>query len=84
MVMYLLFVLFSSKGVINHIKNGVRMWNMIKCFISKVKRIAIETVCWKAKIRDWYYMSAINVQYNVQNCFNIKYIVNNKQNNETS
>ena len=73
----------SSKEV-KHIKNGMRMWNMMKCFVSEVKRVAIEKVCWKAKMKDWDYMSAINVWDNVQNYFNIKYMANNKRKKETS
>ena len=38
----------SSKEV-KHINNGMRMWNMMKCFMSKVKRVAIDKVCWKEK-----------------------------------
>ena len=34
---------------LKHIKNGTRMWNMVKCFISEFKRVGIEKVCWKAK-----------------------------------
>ena len=64
---------------VKHIKNGVRMWNMIKFFMSEVKRVAIEKVCWKTKMKDWDYMSAIDVWYNVQNYFNIKYMDNNKR-----
>ena len=36
----------SSKEV-KHIKNGMRMWNIMKCFMSEVKKVAIEKVCWK-------------------------------------
>ena len=32
---------FISKGV-KHIKNGMRMWNMMKFFVSEVKRVAID------------------------------------------
>ena len=44
----------------------------------EVKRVAIDKVCCKSKMKDWYYISAINVWDNVQNDFNIKYIANNK------
>ena len=54
------------------INNGMRMWNMIKCFMSKVKRVDIQKVYWRAKMNDCYYISAINVWDNVQNDFNIK------------
>ena len=40
--------------------------------MSEVKIVAIDKVCWKAKMKDWDYMSAINVWDNVQNDFNIK------------
>ena len=63
----------SSKEV-QHINNDMRMWNMTKCFMSEVKRVALDIVCWKYKIKDWYYMSRINVWDNVQNDFNIKYM----------
>ena len=46
---------------VKHIKNGVRMWNMIKFFISEVKRVDIDKLCWKSKMEDWVYLSAINV-----------------------
>ena len=68
----------SSKEV-KHINNGTRMWNVMKCFMSEVKRVAIDKVCWKAKMKDWDYMSAINVWNNVQNDFNIKYMASKKQ-----
>ena len=42
------------------------MWNMMKCFMSEVKRVAIEKVYCKYKIKDWDYMSAINVWDNLQ------------------
>ena len=57
----------------------MRMWNMMKCFMSEVKIVAIDTVSWKSKMKDWYYMSAINVWDNVQNDFNTKYMANNKR-----
>ena len=47
--------------------------------MSEVKIVAIDKVCWKAKIKDWDYMSAINVWDNVQNDFNIKYMANDKR-----
>ena len=68
---------FSFKEV-NHIKNGMRMWNMMKCFMSEVKIVAIDTVSWKSKMKDWDYMSAINVWDNVQTNFIMKYMSNNK------
>ena len=52
---------------------------MIKCFISEVKRVAIDKLCWEVKTIAWDYMSAINVWNNEQNDFNIKYMVNNKR-----
>ena len=55
------------------------MWNMIKCFMSEVKRVAIDKVCWKTKMKNWDYMISINVWYNVHNDFNIKCMANNKQ-----
>ena len=70
----------SSKGI-NNVKNGKRMWNMMKCFMSEVKRVAIDKVCWKAKVKYWDYMSAINIWDNVKNDFNIKYMANNKREN---
>ena len=33
----------------------------------EVKRVSIEKVCWKAKMKDWDCMSVIMVWYNVQN-----------------
>ena len=57
---------------------------MMKCFMSEFKRVVIEKVSWKSKIKDWDYMSAINVWDNVQNGFNIKYMANNKRKKETS
>ena len=59
----------------------MRTWNMMKCFMYEVKRVAIDKLCWKSKIKDWDYMSAINVWDNGQNDFNIKYMANNKQQN---
>ena len=50
----------SSKEV-KHINNGMIMWNMMKCFMSEVKRVTIEKVCWKAKTKDWDNMRTINV-----------------------
>ena len=50
----------SSKEV-NHVNNGMIMWNMMKLFISEVKIVAIDKVCWKAKMKDWDCMSAISV-----------------------
>ena len=35
------------------------VWNMMKCFMSEVKRVAIDKACWKAKMKYWYYMSEI-------------------------
>ena len=55
----------SSKEV-KQTKNGMRMWNMVKCFMYEVNRLAIDKVCWKSKIKDWYYKSAINIWDNVQ------------------
>ena len=52
---------------------------MMKCFISEVKRVAIDKLCWGSKIKDRDYMIAVNVWDHVQNDFNIKYIANNKQ-----
>ena len=65
----------SSKEI-KHTKYGMRMLNMMKCFMYKDKRVAIEKVYWKSKQEDWDYMSAINVWDNVQNYFNIKYMDN--------
>ena len=67
----------SSKEV-KHINNSMRMWNMMKCFMPEVKRVSIDKVFWKAKMKNWDYMSAINVWDNGQNDFNIKYMANNK------
>ena len=47
--------------------------------MSEVKRVGIDKVCWKSKMKDWDYMSAINVWDNVQYDFNIKYMANNKR-----
>ena len=44
----------------------------------EVKRVYIDKVCCKSKMKDWDYMSAINAWDNVQNYLNIKYIDNNK------
>ena len=68
----------SSKEV-NHKQNSMIMWNMMKCFVSEVKIVAFDKVCWKAKMKDWDYMSTINVWDNVHNYFNTKYRYNNKQ-----
>ena len=46
--------------------------------MSEVNRVAIDKVCWKTKMKDWDYISAINVWYNVQNHSNTKYMANNK------
>ena len=64
---------------VKHINNSMRMWNMMKCFMSKVKRVYIDKVCWKAEMKYWDYMSAIKVWDNVQNGFNIKYMADSKQ-----
>ena len=48
------------------------------CFMSEVKRVSIEKVCCKSKIKYWDYMSAINILDNIHNDFNIKYMDNNK------
>ena len=69
---------FISKEV-KHINNGMRMWNMMKFFMSKLKRVYIEKVCQKSKMKDWDYISAINFWDNVQNYFNKKYMANNKR-----
>ena len=52
---------------------------MIKCFMSEVNIVAIGKVCWGSKMKDWYYMSAINIWDNVQNDLNIEYMANNKR-----
>ena len=52
---------------------------MIKCFMSEVKRVSIDKVCWKSKMKYLYYISATNVWDNVQDYFNINYMANNKQ-----
>ena len=62
-----LWTLISNE--VKHIKNGMIMWNMMKCFMSEVKRVAIDKIRWKPKMKDWDYMSAINVWDNVQNGF---------------
>ena len=49
----------GSKEV-KHIKNGVRVCNMMKCFNYEVKIVAIDKVRWKAKMKDWDYISVIN------------------------
>ena len=41
----------SSKEV-KHINKGMRMWNMMKCIMSEVKRVAIDKVCWKEKYKE--------------------------------
>ena len=51
--------------------------------MSEVKRVAIDKVCWKSKIKDWDYMSAINIWDNVQKDFNIKYMTNKKRKNSS-
>ena len=55
------------------------MWNMMKRFMSEVKRLAIDKLCWKYRIKDWDYMSAINIWDSVHSDFNIKYMANNKR-----
>ena len=67
----------SSKKV-KHINNGMRMCNLMKCFMSEVKRVTIKKFCLKSKMKDWDYICAINVWDYVQNDFNIKYMANNK------
>ena len=47
--------------------------------MSEYKRVDIEKLCCKSKMKDWDYMSAINVWYNLQNDFNIKYMADNKK-----
>ena len=69
-----------SSMEVKYIKNGMKMWNTMKCFMSKVKKVAIDKVCWKAKMEDWNYIISINVWDNVHNNFNIKYMANNKTN----
>ena len=49
--------------------------------MSEVKRVAIDKVCWKSKIKDWNHMSEINVWDHAKNDFNIKYTADNKQKN---
>ena len=68
----------SSKEV-NHINNGMRLCNMMECFVSEVNRVSIDKVCWKYKMNDWDYMSAVNVWDNFQNDFNIKCMANIKR-----
>ena len=46
--------------------------------MSEVQRVAMDTLCWKARMKDWYYISAINIWDNMQNYFNRKYMANNK------
>ena len=41
----------SSKEV-KHINNGMRMWNIMKCFMYEVKILAIDKVCLKSKMKD--------------------------------
>ena len=62
---------------VKYIKNGNRMCNMMKLFMSAVNIVAIDKLCCKYKMKYWYYISAINVWDNVQNDFNIKYVANN-------
>ena len=64
--------------------NGMRMWNTMNCFTSEVKIVAIDKVCWEAKMKDWDYINSISFWDNVQNDFNIKYMYNNKQKRKTS
>ena len=73
---------FISKEV-KHINNGMKMWSTMKLFVSEVKRVAIDKVCWKSKMKYWYYMSTIKVCDKVHNDFNIKYMVNNKRKNSS-
>ena len=54
---------------------------MMKCFMSKFKRVAIERIFWKTINKHKDYMRAINVWDNMQNDFNTKYMANNKQKN---
>ena len=74
---------FSSRAG-RHINNGMRMWTMMKCFMSEIKRVAIKKICWGSKIKDWDYMSVFNVWDNAQNDFNKKYMTNNKPKNPHS
>ena len=39
----------------------MRMCNIMKFFMSEVKRVDIDKLCWKSKMEDWVYLSAINV-----------------------
>ena len=64
---------------VKHINNGMILWNMMKCFMSDVKRVDIDKVCCKYKIKYWDYRSAIKIWDNVQNDFNIKYMSNTKR-----
>ena len=50
--------------------------------MSEVQRVAIYKVCLKSKIKDWDYMSAINIWDHMQNGFNIKYMALNNKNHE--
>ena len=70
----------SSKEV-KHTNNGMIMGNIMKCFMYEVKRLAIDKVCWKSKIKYWDYMNAINFRDHVWNGLNTKYMANNKQKN---
>ena len=49
----------------------------------EVKRVAIDKVCWKSKMKDWYYMSEVNVWDGAQNDLNTKYMANKKWKNPT-
>ena len=66
---------------VKHINNSMILWNMMKWFMSDVKRVAIDKVCCKYKIKYWEYRSAINIWDNVKDYFNIKYISNTKRKN---
>ena len=55
------------------------MWNMMKCFIYEVQRVAIDKLCWKSKMKDWDYISSIKIWDHMQICYNIKYMANNKR-----
>ena len=46
--------------------------------MSEVMRVAIDKVCWEAKMKDWDDVNAFNVWDNVQNDFNIKYMADNE------
>ena len=39
---------------VKHTNNDMIMCNMMKCLMSEVNRGAIEKVCWKSKMKDWY------------------------------